>query len=594
MKRSVGPSFSDFVTTGGRIRRMGSNSSDGKEYRRYFPYFALIVCFSLLVIKLFYLQVIRGEYYRGLSDGNRIRTKIIKAERGIIFDRNNKALVRNLPAFIVVQNGKVNFLEKEKALEKIAEGNDKNIETAIQREYVYNNVFAHILGYTGQITSQQLLLPKYKDYGSGDFIGITGVEKANENMMHGKDGKELYEVDANGKTIRILGKEEPGPGQDVYTTLDSSLQLASYNALSGIEKGVIIVSDPNDGGIMAMVSKPDFDPNIFTHHENYTVKSKYKNVTEILQDTNNQPLLNRAIAGLYPPGSTYKLVTAVAALESGKIDSKTRIEDTGVLKVGSFSYGNWFYSSYGKTEGLLDVVGAIKRSNDIFFYKIAESTGLRNIIEMSKKFHLGKKLNIDIQGEEGGLLPDAEWKLKQIGEPWYLGDIYHLGIGQGYLLTTPLQVNFWTLVFANNGILYKPYILKDKKEIINKDFLNKESIDLVRQGMKQSCETGGVAYPFFDFKVKNTKLKIDNENILEVKSGTTSADLKEYRKITVGCKTGTAETVQGKNPHAWFTAFAPFQNPEVVITVLVEYGGEGSSVAAPIAKKVLEEYFRNK
>ncbi len=235
------------------------------------------------------------------------------------------------------------------------------------------------------------------------------------------------------------------------------------------------------------------------------------------------------------------------------------------------------------------LIGALKRSNDIFFYKTAELTGASKIIDMGKKFFLGERLGIDLEGEAKGTLSGPSWKKEKIGEAWYLGDTYHLGIGQGYLLTTPLQVNFWTTVFANEGILYKPHLISGKKEILNKDFLNKENIDLVREGMKESCATGGVAWPFFDFKVANSNLKIDDMNYFQ-----SASDGAKMVRVAVGCKTGTAETYENEDPHAWITVFAPYYNPEIVVTVLVENGGEGSNVAAPIAKKILETYFKNK
>lgn len=591
---NTGPSFSDFVFKGKGTRRKLIGSRD--SIRDFFPIFALSFSFLMIVLSLFNLQIVKGKYYKNLSDENRTKIKIVPAERGIIFDRENIALVRNVPSYWLSENGKIKFIEKSEALKLMAEG--KEVQTGTQREYVFGESMAHVLGYIGQITSEQILLPKYKEYHLNDFVGVMGVEREYESFLKGKDGKELYEVNAKREVIRFLGSQDPIPGKDIKTTLDANLQAEVFNAMKDVKKGAVIVSDANSGDILAMVSKPSFDPNIFTHDESYKSSYVYNSVTDVLNDSENQPLLNRAVSGMYPPGSTFKLISAVAALESNKINKNTKIEDTGVIKVGSFSFGNWFFLSYGRTEGLLDVISALKRSNDIFFYKAAEWTGVHDINRTAVKFGLGEMLGIDLVGEEKGVLPDEAWKKKNIGEAWYLGDTYHFGIGQGYLLTTPLQVNFFTSVFANGGALYRPHLLAEKKQVISKDFIKREYISLVREGMRQSCDEGGVAWPLFNFKVKNEtlrkgsgqELKTDERDFVE----DVASDGAKMTRVSIGCKTGTAETYGDKNPHAWITLFAPFYKPEIVVTVLVEYGGEGSNVAAPIAKKILEAYFEKK
>jgi penicillin-binding protein 2 len=318
--------------------------------------------------------------------------------------------------------------------------------------------------------------------------------------------------------------------------------------------------------------------------------SSYANLDELITDSKNQPFLNRAISGVYPPGSTFKLVVAAAGLSNKIIDENWQVEDTGILKVGEFSFSNWYYTEYGGRDGQVNIVKGIKRSNDIFFYKLAEKIGVDKISQTAVKFGLNRRLGIDLQGEASGTVPTREWKLKEIGEQWYLGDTYHYGIGQGFLLTTPLQVNGWTSVIANDGLLYTPHILKNQKPIvIGQNLLDDNSMKLIRQGMIEACSPGGVAWPLFQFRVHNSKLKIDGKDILGVDLASGSADT---RQITIACKTGTAEhgTADTK-PHAWITLFAPAYNPQIVVTVLSESSGEGSIVAAPIAKKILEEWF---
>lgn len=587
----TGPAFSDFIS---ELRRRNRNKNDQSlnagSLIQILPLVALAVAFSFLGLRLIFLQIVEATYYKDLSDGNRTRSRIIRAPRGIIFDRLQKPLVRNVAAYrIIDKNKKPHWIGEDEALKIIARKQVENIALDVQREYLYQDVFAHALGYIGQVSEEELATPLFKDYKPGAWVGKMGIEKQYEMLLAGVDGQELYEADAKGAIIRKLGSKEPIPGQDIHTTLDADIQESAYVAFEKVDKGVVIVSDPRNGAILALLSKPTFDPNLFTHTENYTAKGSYESVEKVLEDSTNQPFLDRAIAGAYPPGSVYKLVTASSALTNGSVTEDTEIEDTGVLKVGDFSYGNWYFSQYGKKEGVLDLIGAIKRSNDIFFYKTSQATGIENLAKTSRLFGLGDRLGIDLPEEEKGLVPDPTWKEKEIGEQWYLGDTFHVGIGQGFLLTTPLQVNMFTSVFANDGVLYKPHVLEGATQVLRKDIVSKEHAQLIRSGMKAACEPGGTGWPLFEFKVQNSKLKVDNLDYVPIASSGAG-----FVQVTLGCKTGTAETVADKNSHAWITVFAPYYNPEIVITVLVEHGGEGSSTAGPIAKEILTKYFEGK
>lgn len=550
----------------------------------------LIIAAILIVFKLFSLQVIHGEDYKKLSDSNRTRTVVIHAPRGVIFDRNGEPLVYNVPGFRQTEGKKTIHLTREEALSKIAKG-DRSVEIDNLREYPYKDAASHVLGYLGQISEEELKLPDFANYPSNDWIGKSGIERQYEKTLRGIDGKQLVEVDALGKIIRQLGQTDPISGIDITLNIDAKVQKAAYDATKDVKKGAIVVSKPN-GEILAISSRPSFDPNLFTLDETYRASaSSYPTVEGIIGDSENQPLLDRAIGGVYPPGSTFKLITAISGLENKLIDENFSITDTGILKIGEFSFSNWYYSQYGRTEGEVDVIKAIARSNDIFFYKLGQMVGVDNLSKSSKKFGLGEKLGIDLGGEVSGLVPTEEWKKKTLNEDWYLGDSYHYGIGQGYLLTTPLQVNAWTQVVANGGTLYQPQLLKSSKfKVKSSKLISEKNLSLIREGMIQSCSKGGVAWPLFDFKVQNAKLKVDNKNFLPVATG--SADM---RQVTVACKTGTAQHGGEKTlPHAWITLFAPAYNPEVVVTVLVESSGEGSNIAAPIAKKILEAYFKEK
>lgn len=582
----VGPVFGESISTE-RIKRRG-NIHGGSDigFRFYLIPLIVLVIAAIVIFRIFFLQIIQGSYYRNLSDNNRTRTITIHAPRGIIFDRSGEPLTYNIPGFREESNGKTKLIGKDEAISLIANGN-KNLEIDSLRSYPEKEAASHALGYIGQISDEELKTPTYKNYKSGDVIGKIGIEREYEGFLKGEDGRELVEVDSMGKPLRKLGKTDPVPGQNITLTLDKKTQEKTYEAMSGVKKGAAIVTNPK-GEVLALVSKPSFDPNLFTQGKDYkTTDTNYPSVDSILTDTKNQPFLNRAIGGVYPPGSTFKIVVAAAGLGQNIINTDFTIEDTGIINVGTFSFANWYFTDYGGKDGTVNVIKGLARSNDIFFYKLAEKIGVDKISSFASRFGLGKTLGIDLNGEAKGLVPTQEWKEKAIGEGWYLGDTYHYGIGQGYLLTTPLQVNAWTQAIANDGTIYRPHLLKDlgEKKIAEGLFDNKTA-DIIRDGMVKACETGGVAWPLFDFKVKNPNLKIDNKNILPAASS--SGD---FRHVVIACKTGTAETPTGNEPHAWITLFAPAYNPQIIITVLSEESGQGSNVAGPIAKQILESWF---
>ncbi len=599
----VGHAFADHIKSEKMVRRHYSDAEHiDRNMRSRFLLLFVLFAFGILLFRLTSLQLFLGNYYRTLSDSNRIRTKIIYSPRGVIFDRNGIPLVFNKPGYREIEKEKTTLLRQEPALSRLALG-AKNIEIDSLREYPYKDAFSHVLGFVGQVSKEELASKEFKDYNLTDWIGKTGVERRYEDVLSGINGKQLIEVDVMGKFVRTLGQTDPIPGQDITLTIDSKLQNAAYAAMHDVKKGAVVAATPN-GAILAMVSKPTFDPNLFTLDATYKAStSGYQNISQILRDNDNQPLINRAVAGTYPPGSTFKLITAAAGLENKLINKDFIIKDTGVIKIGEFSFSNWYYTQYGKTDGDVNIVKAISRSNDIFFYKLAEMVNVDRLSQTAGKFGIGQKLGVDLQGEQEGVLPTKDWKQKTIGELWYLGDTFIYGIGQGYLLTTPLQVNAFTQVIANGGTLYQPELIKNQKsKIKNQKFLSDETVSLIREGMMQSCSPGGVAYPFFEFRVRNSEFrpkddqplaeKIDGKNILADPSASTSGGLKDSRKVVVACKTGTAQHGGEKTlPHAWITLFAPAYNPEIVVTVLSESSGEGSSVAAPIAKKILEAWF---
>ncbi|MEK7633430.1 MAG: penicillin-binding transpeptidase domain-containing protein [Patescibacteria group bacterium] len=521
----------------------------------FFVFIAFIFLFVIvLFLRLFQLTIVKGGYYRSLSEQNRIREITIEAPRGEIVDRKGFIIAKNLLPNVNLEIDQ-NFLK-----------NDQKITS--QRIYQSPEAISSIVGYR-QIADNGDLKNDSCQYKLklGDRTGKKGIEKLFDCQLRGIPGKKLVEVDARGKYLRTVDVIQPQAGEKIQLSLDLNLQKKSYELIKG-KKAAIIVSNPKTGEILASVSTPGFNSQDFEDQVD-------SNIQNYLVDKNN-PLFNRVTEGIYPPGSLFKLVVATAGLEEKTIDEKTQIEDTGTIKAGPLTFGNWYFLSYGKTEGMVDIVKAIRRSNDIFFYKVGEKTGEDKIKKWAGIFGLGKKTGINLNEAEG-IIPSSFWKKETLKENWYLGDTYNLSIGQGYVGTTLLQMALVGNVFANGGYLCKPELLKmnsrtsefilsehseSKDQTCKKLPISKKTIDLIREGMKQACSTGGTGWPLFDFKPQ------------------------------VACKTGTAESHAASGmPHAWITAFAPYDNPEITVTILVEEGGQGSDVAGPIAKEILKAYF---
>jgi penicillin-binding protein 2 len=584
--------------------------------------FSVIVfgCIFLLLFRLFDLTLVRGHEYRLLADGNRTRELVRHAPRGLLVDRTGKPLVENSPRYrlllpcangdLAASNACVSYISEEEGKQLQDKGMPAGnfLEVDYSRIYPLSSALAHVLGYTGELTAEELKQEYYelRGYRPGDRVGRSGAEAVFEERIRGRNGKELVEVDSAGSILRVLGRDKEVAGSNVTLSIDYDLSKVVSDAFPKDSKGAVIVSRPKTGEILAMYSNPSYDPNIFSHALSQDMYTTLLTRTDL-------PLFNRAIGGVYPPGSTFKIITALAGLEEKKITPETVVEDTGVLKVGQFSFANWYFTQYGRTEGAVNLVKAITRSNDIYFYKVGEMTGITNIALWGRKLGIGALQGIELSGEATGLMPDPTWKKQHFTTPvdlasrnddWYAGDTYHVAIGQGYLLTTPLAVNVWTNVIANRGKLCKPTIEKTTTgtgghSAICRDIgISKESISVIEEGLKGVCSAGGTAYPFFDFGIKR------------VKEGDTSASPSaEFIRVPIACKTGTAEFGDPKGKtHAWFTAYGPLPSassakdglpdktisgdPEISVTVLLEEAGEGSEKAAPVAKKILEEWFK--
>lgn len=531
------------------------------------PIFAVIV-FLILLLRLFQLTIVKGAYYRYLAENNRIREIDIEAPRGKILDRKGFMLAYSTP----IKSGSTQSGEKTK------------------RIYNDGEVLSHLIGYR-QLASVEDLKNDLCEtrLKLNDKIGQEGVEKIYDCQLRGKKGKKLVEVDIRGKYRKTITLLPPQEGKTIRLSLDLELQKKAYELIIG-KKAAIVATKSQTGEILILVSSPSFNPQDFEENNQSAIK--------VYLEDKDKPLFNRVTKGSYPPGSTIKPVIASGALEEKVIDENSQVEDTGVITAGPATYGNWYFLQYGKTEGTVDIVKAIRRSNDIFFYKTGERLGEEKIKIWLEKFGFGKKTGIKLDEEEG-LIPSSFWKQEIFSDRWYLGDTYNLSIGQGYILVTPLQLNLATAVFASGGYLCKPKLLKDEAPECKSLGLSKKTLNLIGEGMKQACSSGGTGWPLFNFSVKQTSAekpaRIDKLNertaaVLEASPSGTAAV-----KIQTACKTGTAELPgKSKLPHAWFTVFAPFKEPEIVLTVLVEEAGEGSNVAAPIAKEILKSYFERR
>jgi penicillin-binding protein 2 len=530
------------------------NQIEDGSWKYWLLKFGLVLSFGIILVAIFKLDVIKGRYYKDLAIENKLMEKSIPASRAVIMDRKGRVVAKSVYQYFKM-DGDNRIYEGVGDFQGYKfEGKDLAYE--LKRSYPYRESMSFITGYVGKVNQED----KDKNecgmkLGNGEVVGRSGVESFLDCQLRGVDGKRLVEVDAMGKYVRELGRQEPEVSETLNLSIDAYWQDKIYKLLDG-KKAVVIMSNPKTGKIINMVSSPAFDPNNFSYDFDQ-IKIK-----EYLNDNQDLPLMNRAISGRFSPGSVFKMVLATAGLESGVIDKDSLIEDTGILKVGDYSYSNWLWSKSGTTDGMVDIIKAIQRSNDIFFYKLGEKLGLDRIVDWAKKYGYGNKTGVELVGELDGIVPDSEWKKEVKGENWFLGDTYHLAIGQGGLSITPLQVNQMTNIVANGGVKCKMSILKDSKVECEDLKIKKDNWKMIVEGMKRACKKGGTAWPLFNFKTE------------------------------IACKTGTAEVGDGSNDtHAWLTAFAPADDPQISITVLVERGGEGSDVAAPIVGDILKEWF---
>jgi penicillin-binding protein 2 len=600
------------------------NGPEPVEFRRKLKVIIvfILITLSVLLARLWYLQVIKGDDFKQRSENNSVRFRSIMPLRGLIMDRNRHVIVDNHPSFDILympsrgkdperllgklkelyKNRSLDLsydqtfprnmkpylpirLEKNVSMEKVAivETNSLDlpgiyIDVSPVRLYIDGEIIAPVIGYTGEISKEEL--EKDEDYASGDILGKHGVEKLLDSVIRGQRGAELVEVNVYGKEIKNLGRIDPVSGYNIILTLDADLQKTAWDAFEG-RAGAAVVLDPRDGSVRAMVSSPSFDPNLF--NSGISAQDWNKLIKNPLT-----PMSNRAISGQYPPGSTYKLVVALAALEEGIITP-----DTKFLCNGSFDSGNRTFRCWQKKgHGHISLHRAIVESCDVYFYNLGRLLGVDKIAHYARLLGLGNVTGIDLPNEKNGLIPTKQWKLARLKEPWQMGETISISIGQGFDSVTPLQLAAAYSTFANGGTLWRPRIVKSIETTdgrLYKEFLpekkGKMPLSQVTFDLLGDALWGVVNEP-------NGTGKAARRPGADVcgKTGTAQVvGLPENEKARREKKIGVLQ-----RDHALFVCFAPLKNPEIAVAVIVENAGHGGSVAAPIARKILDAYFEGK
>ncbi|GAB4122824.1 MAG: penicillin-binding protein 2 [Sideroxydans sp.] len=582
------------------------------------------VLLFILLLRLFYLQIWKHDYFETLAESNRIYVVPIVPNRGIITDRNGIVLARNYAGYTLeITPEKVPDMEAMLAeIGRLIELRPKDlrrfkklmserrslqtlplrsrltddevarmaaqlyrfpgveIKARLFREYPYVEATSHLLGYIGRINQQELDELEAKgqstNYLGSDYIGKTGIEQYYEEQLHGLTGFEQVEVDANGRAVRMLSRSAPHSGNNLTLTLDAKLQEVAVQAF-GDYRGALIALDPNNGEVLAFVSKPGYDPNLF-------IDGIDSETWKELNESPDHPLNNRALRGQYPMGSTIKPFMALAGLHYKVRTPGYTINDPGyfTLQGSRHQYRDWKTGGHGR----VDMFKSIQVSCDTYYYGLATELGIDRMHDYLEQFGFGKKTGIDLEGEVSGLLPSTAWKQKRYGQPWYGGDTVSAGIGQGYHLVTPLQLAFAAAVLANNGVAYRPHLVREiqgeaippPQPIYQLD-IPPDDLALVKRAMVAVTQPGGTAAGASLGATYPIAGKTGTAQVITIKQGEKyNADkISEYNR-----------------DHAWFIAFAPADHPRIALAVLGENAGHGGSVAAPIARKVMDYYLLGK
>jgi penicillin-binding protein 2 len=593
------------------------------SYRNVAPVQALpirirkaILCVGIgclvLLLRLWYLQILEGDRYFTLSTNNRLRVRVVEAPRGFILDRHGEVMVENRPTFDLYATPEdvKNPTEVAATLAGILKVPPADIETRLMetrarsqplllrkdldegmmvaveerrldlpginlrirpiRAYPIAGMAASLLGYVSEINQAQLQREEYRDFRPGESLGQSGVERRFDAFIRGVDGGEQIEVDARGRALRVVSRSDPRSGSNVFLTIDRKIQEAAEAALAG-KKGTVVAMNPTTGEILAMVSRPSFDPNLFAQ------RISGEEWQRIATDASH-PLQNRAFQAQYPPGSIFKLMVAIAGLESGALTPETKFNCPGQFYLGNVKFDDWKKGGHGA----LDLRGAIVNSCNVYFYQAGLRTGIDEIVRVSRAFGLGEPPGLGLGDEVKGSLPNPHSKGR--GQPpWTAGNTVVSSIGQGMVVTSPMQLLAMVSAIANGGTIYRPWVVK-KIVSLSGEVLEEYEPEAIRQ-----------------VNVKPSTLAFIRQAMLGVVAEGTGARSK-VPGVPIGGKTGTAQVVKkGEEKrhaelkdHAWFVSFAPVDNPQIAVVVLVENGGFGGLVAAPVAKAVYEAAFRDR
>jgi penicillin-binding protein 2 len=594
----------------------------GQFKNRFRMLFIIVsVALSLLVIRLWYLQVIKGDELRQRSENNSVRLRKIKPMRGLIMDEDRRVLVDNQPSYdiVFIPNRtkdirkvieKINALYTERSLKFSALTSlsdrikpfvpvllERNIsmeklavvethalelpgvvtEVTPVRQYLNGDMTAQIIGFTGEVSREDLDRNTTLHLSQGDIIGKFGIEKFLDDHLRGKNGAEQVEVNVAGKEVRSLGRIPAEPGDNVVLTINSALQEAAWMAVSN-RAGAVAVLDPRSGAVLALVSSPSFDPNLFNGGISL-------DDWEDLSNNPQHPMENRSISGQYPPGSTYKPVVAAAALEEGLITPENTFYCNGTFEMGDRTFRCWQQKGHGN----VNLHRAIVESCDVYFYNLGKLLGVDRIADYARAFGLGAPLGIDLNREKGGLIPTKQWKLSRLREPWQRGETISIAIGQGYNLVTPIQLANAYAALANGGTLYRPRLIKQLE--------SSDGHVIKRYGPEKQGT----------LPVRPQTIALINQALWGVvnEKGGTGYILKRKEQDVCG-KTGTSQVIglpqdakarkskrvsANFRDHALFVGFAPYGNPEIVVAVILENAGHGGAAAAPVARKVIDTYF---
>ncbi len=577
---------------------------------------------GLLIARMYYLQVVQYQHHSTLSENNRVHVQPIPPNRGLIFDRAGKIIADNRPSFsltvtreraedwrktldTVVEVLELSSEERELFEKRVLQGRRPfepvpimyelseeqiariavdqfrlpGVEVAAQlvRHYPQREHFAHSVGYVGRINEAELKRLDPVNYAGTHHIGKTGIERFYEDSLHGQVGYEEVETNARGRVLRVLKRTDPIPGKDITLTLDLNLQEAAEAALAG-RRGAIVALQPATGEVLAMVSQPSFDPNLFVTGISFKAYGE-------LRDSIDQPLFNRVLRGLYPPGSTIKPMMAVAGLDTGVVTESSKVFDPGFFQLPNVKhkYRNWNRGG----DGWVDLEAAIYRSNDTYFYDMAHKMGIDRMHEYMTRFGIGQRVSLDMFEEAAGLMPSRDWKRARYRQPWYPGETVILGIGQGYMQATPLQLAQATALMATHGKWIRPHLAKsiegaspvDPEPVPDIELRNPDYWDAAIDGMV------GVLHG-----ARGTARKVGDSASYRIagKSGTA-----QVVAIKQGERYDSGKLAERHRDHALFVAFAPVHDPQIAVAVMVENGESGSGVAAPVAKQVMDAWLLN-